>query len=202
LHVNLRYGDVRVTDVNPTSNPRTDRVSTEPQWVGIAPARTGPSFADWYRHEFHQVVGLVYVLSGSRTAAEELAQDAFTEAHRRWATVGAYDDPGAWVRRVAVNRARSWGRRRSAEARAYAKHIGRERELPVEMPESADAFWAAVRALPDRQAQIIALHYVDDRPVDDIAEILHIDPSTVKTHLHRARASLAITFALDTEDAS
>lgn len=168
----------------------------------MEPVHSRPPFDDWYRREFHQVVGLVLVLSGSRTAAEELAQDAFTEAHRKWATISGYDDPGAWVRRVAVNKARSWGRRKSAEARAYAKHLGRERELPNEMPESADAFWAAVRALPDRQASIIALHYVDDRPVDEIADILHISAGTVKTHLHRARASLAKTFALDTEDAS
>jgi RNA polymerase sigma-70 factor (ECF subfamily) len=160
------------------------------------------SFDGCYRNEYHHVVALVYVLSGSRTAAEELAQDAFLEAHRRWATVGAYTDPGAWVRKVAVNKARSWGRRRGAEARAYAKHAGRHRELPAELPESADAFWAAVRRLPDRQAQIVALHYLDDRPVDDIAEMLGIAAGTVKTQLHRARATLAARFELDNEDPS
>ncbi|NNE11725.1 MAG: sigma-70 family RNA polymerase sigma factor [Ilumatobacter sp.] len=158
------------------------------------------TFADWYRNDYHQVVALVYVLSGSRTAAEELAQDAFIEAHRRWATISEYDDPGAWVRKVAVNKARSWGRRRGAEARAYAKHAGRHRELPAELPESAEEFWAVVRSLPDRQAQIVTLHYLDDRPVDDIAALLEIAPGTVKTQLHRARATLATRF--DLEDAS
>lgn len=158
------------------------------------------SFTDWYRLEYHQVVALVYVLSGSRWAAEELAQDAFTEAHRRWATVGDYDDPGAWVRKVAVNKARSWGRRRGAEARAYAKHIVRHRDLPTELPESADEFWAVVRRLPERQAQIVALHYLDDRPVDDIADLLGIASGTVKTQLHRARATLATRFQLDDPD--
>ena len=159
-------------------------------------------FPDWYRSEYHQVVALVYVLSGSRWAAEELAQDAFTEAHRRWATIGAYDDPGAWVRKVAVNKARSWGRRRSAEARAYAKHTFRERQLPGELPESADAFWVAVRSLPDRQGQIVALHYLDDRPVDEIAVLLEIAPGTVKTQLHRARTTLATRLSVDLEETS
>jgi RNA polymerase sigma-70 factor (ECF subfamily) len=158
------------------------------------------SFSDWYRTEYHGVVALVYVLSGSRWAAEELTQDAFVEAHRRWATIADYDDPGAWVRRVAVNKTRSWGRRRSAEARAYAKHTVRSRQLPDEMPESADAFWAAVRELPDRQAQIIALHYLEDRPVAEIATLLDIVPGTVKTQLHRGRASLATR--LNAEDPS
>ena len=37
---------------------------------------------------------------------------------------------------------------------------------------------------------VIALHYADDRPIDDIARILGCSPGTVKTHLHRARKRL------------
>lgn len=179
-----------------------DGVISDPSEL-LAPPRL--SFSDWYRGEYHQVVALVYVLTGSRWAAEELTQDAFGEAHRRWADIGGYDDPGAWVRKVAVNRARSWGRRRGAEARAYAKHAVRQRELPAELPESADEFWRLVRRLPERQAQIVALHYLDDRPVDDIAELLGIAPGTVKTQLHRARRTLVVRFRLDddlTQDGS
>lgn len=160
------------------------------------------SFSDWYRAEYHGVVALVLVLSGSRWAAEELTQDAFVEAHRRWATIADYDDPGAWVRKVAVNKTRSWGRRKAAEARAYATHTVRNRALPDELPDPADAFWAAVRGLPDRQGQIVALHYLEDRPVDDIAAVLSISPGTVKTQLHRARATLATRLDVDHEEQS
>ena len=193
--VNLRRGRVRDTGVNTTHDGVIDQSIELPTAVQRA-------FPDWYRSEYHQVVALVFVLSGSRWAAEELTQDAFTEAHRRWATIGAYDDPGAWVRKVAVNKARSWGRRRGAEARAYAKHTFRARELPNEMPESADGFWAAVRSLPDRQAQIVALHYLDDRPIDEIADLLDIAPGTVKTQLHRARITLATRLRIDLEEAT
>lgn len=186
---------MRDTDVNTTHDGVIEDSIELPHAIPRA-------FPDWYRSEYHQVVALVYVLSGSRSAAEELAQDAFIEAHRRWDTVRTYDDPGAWVRKVAVNKARSWGRRRSAEARAYAKHAGRQRELPAELPASADEFWSAVRSLPDRQAKIVALHYLDDRPVDEIAVLLDITPGTVKTQLHRARAALANRFHLDAEDPS
>jgi len=113
------------------------------------------------------------------------------EAHRRWDSISGYHDPGAWVRKVAMNKARSRLRRRGAEARAYARHVGRERLLPAEMPEPADHFWAEVRRLPRQQAKVVALHYLDDRPVDEIATILGISAGTVKTHLHRARATLA-----------
>jgi RNA polymerase sigma-70 factor (ECF subfamily) len=153
-------------------------------------------FEALYRRDFTSVLALVYGLSGSRGAAEEITQDAFTAAHRSWASVGAYADPGAWVRKVAMNRARSAWRRRGAEARALLRFGGR-RELPAELPPSAHEFWAAVRALPAGQAQVVALHYVEDRSVDDIAELLGVAPGTVKTQLFRARRALAQRLGVD-----
>lgn len=158
------------------------------------------AFDDWYRSEYRPVVGLVYSLSGSRGAAEEIAQDAFIEAHARWGELSSYDDPGAWVRKVAMNRARSGYRRKAAEARAYARYLGRTRVLPATLPEPAGDFWAAVRDLPEQQAKVIALHYLEDRPVDEIASILGLAEGTVKTHLHRGRATLAAR--LTTEELS
>lgn len=148
-------------------------------------------FDGFYRSHFRAVVGLVYTLSGSRWAAEELAQEAFLAAHRRWHDIRDYDEPGAWVRRVAVNRAVSRFRRRSAEARALARYAAGRRNLPDSIPPLADDFWSAVRALPFRQAQVVALHYLEDRPVADIAAVLGLAEGTVKAHLHRARQSLA-----------
>ena len=65
--------------------------------------------------------------------------------------------------------------------------LGARRTLPAELPAPAHEFWAAVRSLPAAQAQVVALHYVEDRSVDDIARVLDVAPGTVKTHLFRAR---------------
>jgi len=143
-----------------------------------------------YRRHYRSVVALAYALSGSRGAAEELAQEAFLEAHRAWDRIGGYDDPGAWVRRVVVNRSVSRVRRRVAEAKALARLAGR-RDLPAELPDPEAGFWEAVRRLPTRQAQAVALHYLEDRPVAEIAGILDISADTVKVHLHRGRRALA-----------
>ena len=149
-----------------------------------------------YRNDYGRLVALAFGLSGSRSAAEELAQEAFLAAHRRWNEIGAYADPAAWLRRVVVNRSVSVARRRVAEALAVAR-LGARRELPDALPEHDEAVWRAVRALPRRQAQVVALHYVDDRAVADIAAILGCAEGTVKAHLHQARQSLARTLGHD-----
>lgn len=52
-------------------------------------------------------------------------------------------------------------------------------------------FWSAVRTLPRRQAQAVALYYEADRPVSEVAEILGCAEGTVRAHLHAARRTLA-----------
>lgn len=147
------------------------------------------SFQAFYQREVRSVVGLAYVLSGSRTAAEDLAQEGFVAALRNWDRIGRYDNPGAWVRRVVSNRSGSRFRRLAAEARARL----RLEELDYTIPEvDVDAvhIWDEVRRLPTRQAQVIALCYYDRCSIADTARILECSETTVKTHLRRARETL------------
>ncbi|MCZ7534179.1 MAG: sigma-70 family RNA polymerase sigma factor [Acidimicrobiia bacterium] len=146
-------------------------------------------FGSFYASELRQVVGLAYVISGSRSGAEDLAQDAFLAAYKRWEQVGRYPNPGAWVRRVVSNRAVSVFRRRAAEAKALLRFRGSESVVPEHSPDAA-ATWAAVRRLPKRQAQVIALRYYDGSSIADIARILECSENTVKTHLQRAKQTL------------
>lgn len=159
--------------------------------------RPAEEFTVFYGREFSSVVGLAYALSGSRWAAEELAQEAFLAAHRRWKTVGGYEQPGAWVRRVVSNLATSLVRRRLAEARALVKLAARRPEGIPPLEANDSEFWRAVRALPKRQSQVLALHYLEDLSVAEIAETLNIAQGTVKTHLHRARTELAGRLGLE-----
>ncbi|MFP3900240.1 MAG: sigma factor-like helix-turn-helix DNA-binding protein, partial [Acidimicrobiia bacterium] len=71
---------------------------------------------------------------------------------------------------------------------------------PVRLPGDDLEVWEAVRALPARQAQAIALHYLDDRSVDEVAHVLGCAPGSVKTHLHRGRVTLARALGLTGHD--
>jgi len=163
-----------------------------------AEARGLPDFVDrerdfdrFYRDEFRSVVGLAYSLSGNRWAAEELAQDAFVVAFRQWDRIAGYDRPDAWVRRVVVNRSISRRRRLGTEAKALARVALQRKPAVAELAPEAEAFWKAVRNLPERQAQAVALRYLEDLPLADIAHILDISEGAVKSHLHRGRQTLA-----------
>jgi RNA polymerase sigma-70 factor (ECF subfamily) len=151
------------------------------------------SYEAFYAANRRDVVALAWSLSGDRSTAEELAQDAFLEALRSWDRIGRYERPDAWVRRVVANRAVSRFRRGRSERGALTR-LRAERPRVVHepsLPDEDERFWREVRALPPRQAQCVALHYLEERPVAEIAEILGCTASTVKVHLHRGRLALA-----------
>jgi RNA polymerase sigma-70 factor (ECF subfamily) len=49
----------------------------------------------------------------------------------------------------------------------------------------------AVASLAPQQRAAVALYYLEDLPVEEVAHLLGVSASTVKQHLHRARARLA-----------
>jgi RNA polymerase sigma-70 factor, ECF subfamily len=146
------------------------------------------SFTTFYRRERPQLIALTAAIAGHEHA-EEIAQEALLRAHREWARIARYDKPGAWVRRIAINLATSSHRRRRAERRAM-EMIGGRRRLDAPPPE-VDGFWALVRQLPPRQAAAVALHYLEDLTIAEIAVALDCAEGTAKAHLHKARQNLA-----------
>ena len=135
-------------------------------------------------------MGLAYVLSGDRSLAEDYAQEAFAAAYRNWDKVSTYSDPAAWTRRVLANRVTSGFRRSITRTKALLRVRSEEYVIP-EMEVLAESTWKEVRGLPARQAQVVALRFYDQRGIAEIAAILDCSPSTVKTHLQRAKATLA-----------
>jgi RNA polymerase sigma-70 factor (ECF subfamily) len=145
-------------------------------------------FTSFYRRELPALVALATAIVGSGPG-EEIAQEALLRAHRDWVRVGRYDKPGAWARRVAINLALSQRRRVSSEARALAR-LAQRRPTEAPAPE-IEELWALVRTLPPRQAAAVALHYLDDLGITELAAALGCAEGTAKAHLHRGRLALA-----------
>ena len=156
------------------------------------------SFDEFYAAHYGRLTVQLYAYFGDRQEAQDLAQEAFCRALARWRTVSRYDDPVAWVRRVAWNLALSrWRRARTALA-FLSRQRRSEAEVPGPGPERV-AVLAALAGLPPPQRRAVVLRYLADLTVPEIAEREGVPEGTVKSWLHRARATLAAQ--LDPADA-
>ena len=148
------------------------------------------TFDSFFVSEYPRLVATLTAWCGSRATAEDIAQDALTQAHRNWGRVAPLDNPGTWVRRVALNRSHNESRRRSRERRAL--RIVENGTAPAATSALLDEdLWRAVRRLPTNQRDAVVLRYVDDLSVADIAGVLGCSEGSVKAHLSRARKKLA-----------
>jgi RNA polymerase sigma-70 factor, ECF subfamily len=152
-------------------------------------SRDAEGFAELYGQAYGRLCGHVYAYLGDAASAEDVVQEAFTRAWRDWPKVSRYDEPAAWVNRVAWNLATSRHRRLVVAARHLRGHRGEATAPPVG-PEHV-ALVAALRTLPEAQRRVIVLHYLADQSVADIAAELGVPRGTVLSWLHRARAKLA-----------
>jgi RNA polymerase sigma-70 factor (ECF subfamily) len=147
-------------------------------------------FAEFYYGTYPRLFRAVVLLCGSRSEAEDVLQEAYSRALGRWGRVSGYDDPEAWVRRVAVNQAIDAHRARRRDRLAWPRLVGRH---SVEGPEQSDRpdVMRALEQLPPAQRKVLVLHYLADRSVEDIARDLELPAGTVKSHLSRGRSRLA-----------
>lgn len=147
------------------------------------------TYEAFFRHEYAGLVALAWTLTGSREPAEDVAQEAMLVLYRRWDDLADIANPHAYVRRVCANLAVSTVRRRVGEAKALLR-LGSRTVVDGPGDDETEVFWSEVRALPKRQAQVVALFYGCDLAVADVAETLAMATGTVKVHLSRARATL------------
>ncbi len=160
-----------------------------------------PDYEAFFATQRAPLARLAYALTGRRHDAQDLAQEALLRAFERWPIVGTYTSPETWTRRVMINLVYSRTRRRRTEAIGLLRlRPGAARRDATELSDDAAAFWAAVRTLPPRQAQTVALRYGADLPAVEVAAILGLDPGTVRAHLHAARTRLSAVLPIDADD--
>jgi RNA polymerase sigma-70 factor (ECF subfamily) len=170
-----------------------------PDPSGRLDARAPESFDAFYRREFVSLLVLARALVGP-AHAEDVAQEAMLVAFRRWRAVAEARSPAAYVRGICVHKAVTVVRRRTLERQLWGRFGAPAAVGSDDLPQESSTLWQAVRALPRRQAQAMALHYALDMSVADVAEVLGCSEGTVKVHLHRARATLAATLGTAEEE--
>ena len=147
-----------------------------------------------YAAHWRPLVRLSVLLVRDQGTAEEVVQDAFVATHGQWHRLRDPDKALAYLRQAVVNRSRSALRHRAVVER----HAMRESQRAAfSAPDGADsatgrreAVLEALRALPTRQREVLALRYYLDLSETQIAEALGISRGAVKAHASRGSATL------------
>lgn len=146
------------------------------------------TFEDFYGAHFHALTLQLYAYTGDLGDAQDITQEAFCRAFARWSRLSGYEDPVAWVRRVAWNLATTrWRRNRVASVFLRSQ---REQHVAEPSPDRI-VLVQALTVLPANQRRVFVLHYLADMSIVDIAEQEGLPEGTVKSTLYRARAALA-----------
>jgi RNA polymerase sigma-70 factor (ECF subfamily) len=154
-------------------------------------------FDAFYRDTSRRLLRYAYGLTGDAGEAQDLVQEAYARAWQRRRRLAGYEDREAWLRlvvnRLATDRGRHLGvRRKRAEAAPPLDSVAPPSENVVLLVR-------ALRALPVTQRRALALHYLLDRSVAEIAAETGAATGTVKSWLSRGRAALAAQLGGTTE---
>lgn len=169
---------------------------------GGRPTPSGPAahaggepatLTELFRAHHLELVRLAVLMTGDLATAEDVVQDVFERLHRRWPGRTGQEVGLAYARVSVMNGCRS-AHRRVAVRRKYTRRVAdQDQHSPDAAAATADrgALAAALRMLPDRQRKAIVLRFYCDLDVAEIAQMLGIGPSSVRSTISRALATLA-----------
>jgi RNA polymerase sigma-70 factor (ECF subfamily) len=167
--------------------------------VGVAQpvSSAAESFEQLVADHRQRVARLAYRLLGWRDEVEDVVQDVFVSAFANMDRFRADSSVSTWLTAITVNKCRSHLRRRFlrirwlADARRAATvKRGAAAEVEALDRESFEQVRRAVRALPDRDREVIVLRYLEEMPVSEMAAVLGASRNAVEVRLSRARARL------------
>jgi RNA polymerase sigma-70 factor (ECF subfamily) len=138
---------------------------------------------------------VAYGVLRQKQDAEDVAQEAFARAFRRFNTLRDRDRFRAWLVRMtwrlAIDHRRRAKRRVAREdAVAVSPVHPPDAERDVLRRERSDRLWAAIDALPDKLRVVTVLAAIDGHGVRDVARLLNVPEGTVKSRLFDARKRL------------
>src|SRR5512145_2173767 len=156
----------------------------ESESVGFVPGvRESAAFDEFFHAEHERLFQALYLLTGDRYEADDLAQEALLRAYERWDRVGAMDSPAGYVYRTALNRHRSRLRALLVRARRVFAAI-RAVDLSSGVATSQDVRLALARLPRGQREALIVVEWLG-LGSEDAGRVLAIDASSVRGRLHR-----------------
>lgn len=161
-------------------------------------------FDSWARAHETRLLGVARVVTGDPTLAHDVVQDCLIDLYRRWDVISQEgSNPMAYASRIMGSKAANyrrtaWGRRVHVTDDAAILDSGSGD--PSGAVSTRLAVAGALRRLRPRQRQVVAMHYLLDMSVAEIAAELKQPVGTVTSDLTRARKSLRTDLARGGDD--
>ncbi len=164
-------------------------------FVNVGPDAFEREFEEAVRAAADLAVRVAFSVLRQREDAEEVAQEAFVRAYRRFRELREPEHFRAWIVRVtwriAIDRWRSDRRRQAREQTAIGAAAVADAEALAMAAERSATIWEAIDDLPDKLRMVIVLSALQGHDVREVARLLAIPEGTVKSRLFLARKGLA-----------
>lgn len=156
----------------------------------VAETERVETFEEFFHHNYERLLRAMYLATGDRHEAEDLAQDAMARVLERWDRVREMDDPVGYVFRVALNRRRSLLRRIAVAVQRTPPPDRYSPSEPTTAVDDRDAIRRALEKLTHGQREALVLF--DWLGMTDVqaASVLGISAGAARTRLHRARSAM------------
>lgn len=145
------------------------------------------------------VFTLAFRMTQSREDAEEIAQDTFVKAYRSLADFKGSAKFSTWLYTIAHNTGITYLRKKKIQVQSIDEERGMHaadqqasdmRSDRVEEKSRQQMVRKAISMLSADDAQLITLFYQGDQTLQEIGQVMGLDPNTVKVRLFRARQRL------------
>jgi RNA polymerase sigma-70 factor (sigma-E family) len=157
---------------------------------GARVAEGTPDFDTWVAARGPGLLRLAYTLTGNKTDAEDVVQDALARALPRWERITRADDIDAYVRRMVINAHTSWWRRWKRRESPVAEPRDSTVDAPGERFDDHRRLWLACQALPDVQRTAVVLRYYEQLEYAEIAELTGVREGSVRSRVSRGISAL------------
>lgn len=172
------------------------------EWVGRWPdglvsaeSALDREFEDRLRDSSGLAFSIAYGVLRNRADAEEVAQDAFARAFRRFRQLRDRDRFRSWLTRMtwrlAIDRWRSDRRRMAREYAVIAEQTTANTEDVAVVRDRSKQVWLAIDRLPEKLRLVIILAAMEGHDTREVAALLDVPEGTVKSRLFAARKMLA-----------
>jgi RNA polymerase sigma-70 factor (sigma-E family) len=152
--------------------------------------QAGARFEDFFGEHHERLLRALYLATGDRHEADDLAQEAFVRLYERWDRVRDTENPAGYLYRTALNLRRSRLRRLAVASRHLLRLAPREHPDPISATDDRDAIRRALASLPEGQREAVILCEWLEMTDAEAAVVLGTTPGAVRARCTRGRQAL------------